>query len=99
MESRLQIGETAEQRRLRERNRVEQADNNLTEDLFGGGERGQGAGGIADVPLKSMEVSSLGYGRRLAVNMAMGTHVVLQRLMHPSAYRGVYDCELSCSIP
>lgn len=58
METRLQIGETAEQRRIRERNRVEEADNDLTEDLFGASGGGaQGAGGIAAVPLKSMQVS------------------------------------------
>ena len=59
LETRLQLGETAEQRRLRERNRVEEADNDLTEDLFGGGGgRGKGgaAGGLSGLALKSMQV-------------------------------------------
>ncbi|CBJ33014.1 expressed unknown protein [Ectocarpus siliculosus] len=57
LETRLQLGETAEQRRLRERNRVEEADNDLTEDLFGGGgARGQGAGGgLSGLALKNMQ--------------------------------------------
>lgn len=59
LETRLQLGETAEQRRLRERNRVEEADNDLTEDLFGGGGAG-GKGGAADglsgLALKNMQV-------------------------------------------
>lgn len=58
LETRLQLGETAEQRRLRERNRVEEADNDLTEDLFGGGGAlGQGAGdGLSGLALKNMQV-------------------------------------------
>lgn len=60
LEARLQLGETAEQRRLRERNRVEEADNDLTEDLFGGAAGGRGgAGGISSVTLKSMQVCGL----------------------------------------
>ncbi|CAM9655845.1 unnamed protein product, partial [Ectocarpus fasciculatus] len=57
LETRLQLGETAEQRRLRERNRVEEADNDLTEDLFGGGgAQGQGAGGgLSGLALKNMQ--------------------------------------------
>lgn len=58
LETRLQLGETAEQRRLRERNRVEEADNDLTEDLFGGGSaagRG-GGGGLSGLALKNMQV-------------------------------------------
>ena len=53
----MQLGETAEQRRLRERNRVEEADNDLTEDLFGGtaGGRGRG-GGLSSLALKNMQV-------------------------------------------
>lgn len=59
LEARLQLGETAEQRRLRERNRVEEADNDLTEDLFGGGGGGgggRGAGGLSGLALKNMQV-------------------------------------------
>lgn len=52
----MQIGETAEQRRMRERNRVEEADNNLTEDLFGGSAQGKGSSDISNVPLKTMQV-------------------------------------------
>ncbi|CAM9934099.1 unnamed protein product, partial [Laminaria digitata] len=56
LEARLQLGETAEQRRLRERNRVEEADNDLTEDLFGGAGGGRGAGGgLSSLALKSMQ--------------------------------------------
>eukprot|EP00752_Nemacystus_decipiens_P009467 g8465.t1 len=58
LETRLQLGETAEQRRLRERNRVEEADNDLTEDLFGGGgARGKGgaAAGLSALALKNMQ--------------------------------------------
>lgn len=54
------MGETAEQRRLRERNRVEEADNDLTEDLFGGGGGakggGGGGGGLSGLALKNMQV-------------------------------------------
>lgn len=57
LEARLQLGETAEQRRLRERNRVEEADNDLTEDLFGGAAGGgRGGGGLSSVALKGMQV-------------------------------------------
>lgn len=61
LETRLQLGETAEQRRLRERNRVEEADNDLTEDLFGGGGDGGGGkggagGGLSGLALKNMQV-------------------------------------------
>ena len=57
LEARLQLGETAEQRRLRERNRVEEADNELTDDLFGGGADKRGVnGGIAGLSLKNMQV-------------------------------------------
>lgn len=53
----MQLGETAEQRRLRERNRVEEADNDLTEDLFGGrGSDNGGGGGLSSLALKSMQV-------------------------------------------
>lgn len=53
------MGETAEQRRLRERNRVEEADNDLTEDLFGGGSAGGkrgGGDGLSGLALKNMQV-------------------------------------------
>lgn len=72
LETRLQLGETAEQRRLRERNRVEEADNDLTEDLFGGGgaEGRGGAGGLSSLALKNMQVRGVpqnvlfvGFGR------------------------------------
>ena len=59
LETRLQLGETAEQRRLRERNRVEEADNDLTEDLFGGGGaqgKGGAAGGLSGLALQNMQV-------------------------------------------
>lgn len=59
LETRLQMGETAEQRRLRERNRVEEADNDLTEDLFGGGSaggKGGGGDGLSGLALKNMQV-------------------------------------------
>lgn len=61
LETRLQLGETAEQRRLRERNRVEEADNDLTEDLFGGGSAGGSGGvsGLSGLALKSMQVRLL----------------------------------------
>ena len=53
----MQLGETAEQRRLRERNRVEEADNDLTEDLFGSAAGGRGGGGgLSSLALKSMQV-------------------------------------------
>ncbi|CAM9648000.1 unnamed protein product [Scytosiphon promiscuus] len=58
LETRLQMGETAEQRRLRERNRVEEADNDLTEDLFGGGGGAKGGGGgsgLSGLALKNMQ--------------------------------------------
>ncbi|CAM9167343.1 unnamed protein product [Ascophyllum nodosum] len=56
LEARLQLSETAEQRRLRERNRVEEADNELTDDLFGGGADKRGVnGGIAGLSLKNMQ--------------------------------------------
>lgn len=41
---------------MRERNRVEEADNDLTEDLFGGSARGKGSSDISSVPLKTMQV-------------------------------------------
>lgn len=56
LEKRLQLGETPEERRLRERNRVEEADNELTDDLFGGAGNKGPDGGIANLSLKNMQV-------------------------------------------
>lgn len=79
LETRLQLSETAEERHLRERHRVEEADNDLTEDLFSGAGHGKGSeGGISAIPLKSMQVRSypfMDYVFRNRTNLVLGALV------------------------
>ncbi|KAG5192717.1 eukaryotic translation initiation factor 3 subunit J [Tribonema minus] len=59
-EAAQQEAETAEERRLRERRRVEESDHALTEDLFGGGGTAEAAeapaqAGVEGIPLKTTQ--------------------------------------------
>ncbi|CAM9757663.1 unnamed protein product [Discosporangium mesarthrocarpum] len=67
VEAKLQVNETSEERRLRERNRVEEADNSLTEELFGGEGR---AGGVArPAGVAGLKISSLQDHMKLALEL------------------------------